>query len=1634
MEDLGSEATLDSAKSSTMGSSTSKPAQLSTSSSGTQHPPSATVSPGTNDESDSDVSMPAESDDEDEREHTRDSRTQAMVQLDGSSDSSTQPKTETSKKRKYSTDNGTNGHVGDGAATKDVKRSRQDDGSEKYRNPDGRLRPDRSLLPIEIWRQIFAFSPPRVLGQLMQVNRVFHAYLDPSSSSSFIVSLSQSNGHVLKPEAIWQASRKLFRPSMPPPLVGKSELDMWRLACCASCQFCGRKRQPSHMPQMDQWHPGPGQTGVIPIWSFAIRTCGPCFEQRSSKDTELLLSSTIPTPLIAALPFVFMTNELHVIPATVLQKSAPPDHIQTNKYFFKPQVEGLKQELLDIKDKMGGATAEEWLKGLDKRGKEMRNDAGRWERWEATGGVSKMRRNQPHEALKFNVERLSANSIPNLPPKVVHSSSTLPKMQSTTPFYALPQPVQGPIPINPPLRYDSPSQNGFQYPGRPQPPPRHERTKDEVIELKAARRAEIERRSMLLDPPLTPGVLAHMSSFQAAIQIIQPLNDGAWEVLKPRLVAQREEAEQREKDRLAQTRVAQERFDASRWQSMKTDDSKDGVERDWEDVQAPIRSKIGGYADEIIKDGWNNGGKVTRENCGAFATEVLVYVRKRFYAEVAKDEAAIQAAGQTPTLDPSGDLSTRKLILENMKWVFDTKIKPITEQYRKELFLCNDCEGNFKYYGFEGVIQHFAAKHTSALSQGSVVVHWKSEWPEYPPFKTDPNSANHSYHSTGASAGDPYANSTQPASHYGYGGYHPGSGSAPLQGPIPHAYQGSPAPYYGHSQAGDQYAAHLHGPYAPPSHPYVDPAQGYQDMYYSGPPSNGNVHGYNQGHQEYQPQTFGAAPPYGAPIPTTYESPHPGQSYPLSMPDNIGQPGFNPQVTGYDQPYHQPQPASQNNTHNPVPRHIKPVQTEEYKAQLLEVANTARDIWKTFTGIKEIPGSVKVHTILYHILKKSRANHQDDPPLAMISDGLNNNKDMRQIRNINGLLCRACVLGMAGSSGKEKKHFSLPQLVNHFHSIHEINVIEKGLGHVPDWTRDMVELPGPAKLSAITRLPGLDDKKLRILTEALSGILIKSPPTEHEEVKAQAGPYYGEDNSQPYELAPSLDNHERYYKTAEIQRPMEPVADPYGTSLHDHTFREAPLNQRVPENHMPTYATEQRYVEQPPRAVDHQHYVIREEEPVYERIRYRDPEAMDRSARVSYDPTNPGLESRQHNQRSNAEDLPTIMARIAQEKKHSMSFDAHDYLPGIDHPHRVVNGLITQAGRISRNKQEGIDIGSEDGEVRSEQGPRPVEDAERATERFLNGLAAANSASDSTRVDQPQLRIPNDSRAAVQGGQGVRRSQQYSPDSQFQSREVYSNENIYRPSSVRPLEPIEGQIPSGYVLHDRAHAPRLARGHEYDDRYDMPAPPAIPRERSPELVDRRYKLNNVVYREDRQGSQGTYRTPGRYARYESVRLENDRARSRSPVYVKVGSQPGQYRERSPPQHHIPQEPSYRTRTPQGYPEDIAYERIQRPEYYRVYEDEVRPRQPVSQHAESFEYVRVSDPAGDYMIRRPIRREPEPIYVDRATYEDDYYGRQPMYETRRSAHPAQADPAYYEEYDPRHPEPLPGNVVRQVLYE
>lgn len=144
---------------------------------------------------------------------------------------------------------------------------------------------------------------------------------------------------------------------------------------------------------------------------------------------------------MAALPFIFLTQDLNVLFATSLQNEQPPPTIQMAKWFFKPHVEAIKAEFFKVKS-MGSGTAEEWLKGLDDTGRDKRNDAGRWERWEASGGVQQMRANEPTEVQSLFQLFQTATSGTTQPQTLGkrHSAALPPQVQGATNAFNQPAP------------------------------------------------------------------------------------------------------------------------------------------------------------------------------------------------------------------------------------------------------------------------------------------------------------------------------------------------------------------------------------------------------------------------------------------------------------------------------------------------------------------------------------------------------------------------------------------------------------------------------------------------------------------------------------------------------------------------------------------------------------------------------------------------------------------------------------------------------------------------------------------------------------------------------------------------------------------------------------------------------------------------------------------------------------------------------------------------------------------------------------------------------------------------------------------------------------------------------------------
>ncbi|KAB5551174.1 hypothetical protein GE09DRAFT_1222980 [Coniochaeta sp. 2T2.1] len=757
------------------------------------------------------------------------------------------------------------------------------------------------------------------------------------------------------------------------------------------------------------------------------------------EEIDVLLSSTVPSTLIPALPFVHITKELHAVSLSTIEQGQLPPSVQATKLFLASDVQEIKQEFISVKT-LGSGTVEEWLKGLEARGQERINEFRKWEKWANTGALKQVQR------------------------------VTDPYASSNGPNAGVPASAA------------TPARTADQQ--RTPPAARQERTLQEVAGLKAARRAEIERRASLLSPPLTPNVLRHMVSFQAAIQLITPLDDSTWKLLMPRLLAERSDAEKTENQVSAEIRSMQGQDRPSHIEATlaTTKEAKDAVDKEWEEVQAPLRARIVRYVDEIIRNSWDKGKKVKADNCTKFAADALIHIRKRFYAHVAKEAKAAIAAGIQPVVDPPEGPFTQKLTLENMRWIFDTKIKPITFPLRKEVFFCNGCAA--KPFGFEGVIQHYAAKHTDKLSLGNIVVHWRAEWPEEPPF--NPEGRSKVVFSTLDQAAPPSVSASLPQ--------HPYSSFAPppsitstgtLFPPGP-----GPTPAYGAQPYGEQQYPYQYPGY-PPNPSYGPPAQGHPPQSYAPPPGwppyqNGPAPNGPYPPNPTPPQVGGYQPPMApgsAPVPPPAATPGPynygAAGYPVSAPS--GAPAF---------------PATQ----------------APYTVQLDDIVRNSREIWNTIYNVNPIPGSVRAFVTIHHIVKRFRSRFSQTPSLAIFQDGLSNHKDMRPVRNVNSLMCKACKLGLGNAAyvQEDRASFSLPQLVNHFQSKH-VETMQKEAPHLPplDWTVDMIMLPPPDVLAQLPTTVRLEGFKYKLFSEALPEAFGQAPA-------APVPSYYGQPPQQQH--------------------------------------------------------------------------------------------------------------------------------------------------------------------------------------------------------------------------------------------------------------------------------------------------------------------------------------------------------------------------------------------------------------------------------------------------------------------------------------------------------------------------------------
>lgn len=781
------------------------------------------------------------------------------------------------------------------------------------------------------------------------------------------------------------------------------------------------------------------------------------------QDASLLFSAA--SALRPALPFALLTNHQHYVPAHLLHSATPPPDVEIAKYYYKPHVDDITRELNDALSR-GPAAAEEWSKGLDARGKERIKAAENWERWEArhqameeqsASGAKRAVSAAPSHAATSHNKDASKSPPPRALSPIIHAPVPASKCASAVSFAATHGDTSRRLDNTPPVRnltaVAPPSQLAQARPPTVPPQaftPSGQRNLHDANEAKATRKTDIERRCQQMDPPIAPNILRHMDSFKAAIQISQPMNDYAWSVLQPRLIAQLPAAQQAEADHVARAASLPTKSLDRRHLDANSKEAREAMDREWEETQRPIRDRLDAIADDFINRAWDHGQAVTYENSPKFAADLLAHVRHTFYTQKTENDAARLAQREPPSADHAD--SRPKLVLDNMKWVYDNKIKPLTEQFRKEIFLCygNGCEHNNKYYGFEGVVQHYGAKHTAAFSSGNVVVAWReAEWPEEPPFHPDPMSVKVpllSHHSAGNTGG--------------YGGYYGGysrAGTATPHMPT-HLPQASPGPY----NYGNQYA----GPFAPPQMPpgsmtgleYSQPYAASVDMY---------------AHQAMGPPGY-AAHTAQNPYLTSPAMINNAIAPPPPPPPSMPPPGHGIPETAA----HGTEDAGQS--------------TSSFDKQVSTVIDMTQDMWKRTSGIKDMPNSLRVYVLLHRVISKFHVEFNHEPNLNHFIDALSNHEVPKALKNAPGLSCKACQIGSAHhltgsyySKSEERTTYTVLGLMSHFRAQHQ-PYQQQIPGHgIPvarlDWKENMIELPSERFISGLIHAPGMDDEKLLMI-------------------------------------------------------------------------------------------------------------------------------------------------------------------------------------------------------------------------------------------------------------------------------------------------------------------------------------------------------------------------------------------------------------------------------------------------------------------------------------------------------------------------------------------------------------------------
>ncbi|KAL9056140.1 MAG: hypothetical protein Q9162_003101 [Coniocarpon cinnabarinum] len=717
--------------------------------------------------------------------------------------------------------------------------------------------------------------------------------------------------------------------------------------------------------------------------------------------------------MLSVVPFLFLTEDNHVLsPSAFRLAGGIPENIRIQKVFLLSQLESLQEKLRHAKEK-DQQQAKDLLHALSDELPSTNELFSAWEHWATVENVHRFRTPLLGHCLKRFRDGKSAKNVEGADDEASVGDVTETHSRGSS------------APHRPPTR-----------------------SKADAHEAKVGRRAEIERRCAKLSPPLDGILLEHMDAFGAAMQISMPLTEDAWQLLKPKLLAQRRVAQQRLREQQAASHAFEATTDPTAEKALDTDEVKER----WEKFQRPVRADLERYVDELTRDTWADGKAVNRHTAPRFAAEALVSARNRY-------------ASERPERMQSGNAF--RLVLHNMKWVYEHKIKPLTEVAHgaRDIFACAECGGSHKMFAFDSLIQHFAAKHTSNFSsKGSGIAWYEAPWPQRPPFRIPERSSG--------STGQPVDLISPSEDSHTFGGSPP---SHPDQNTL---YQ-PVASMHRPPLTSPGFAHGAYGPFGA----FSTPSAGYSSMATS--PA------YSAGHAYPPPSRFSyhtnATSPFdvsGPPF-SPYHNPHTPVQVTGIAEQWAGSPGYPSPI----KPLYLPSP------HLGQPSFLQ-VQSDA-------VAAIAKEVWDLLVPVKQIPPSVRFYVLINHTISRFKEQFSNEPNIDLFARCVNDHISLRAMKDANGLACKVCVLEKESReeghshafplTGGERKLYSFSSLLSHFKQVHVETklALENAQTHDDpedltrhDWKEDMIELPDDSLIEGLMRLQGMSDPHRMVIVKA----------------------------------------------------------------------------------------------------------------------------------------------------------------------------------------------------------------------------------------------------------------------------------------------------------------------------------------------------------------------------------------------------------------------------------------------------------------------------------------------------------------------------------------------------------------------